>query len=66
MFSVLVFWKKEGGVFLGGGLADGDNNFWVPRAIKNWRKHPADSGVARAFPGGWLAHPKGQNEEENK
>ena len=24
------------------------------------------SGVARAFPGGRLAHPKGQNEEENK
>ena len=24
------------------------------------------SGVARAFPGGRLAHPEGQNEEENK
>ena len=24
------------------------------------------SGVARAFTGGWLAHPEGQNEEENK
>ena len=24
------------------------------------------SGVARAFPGGRLAHPKGENEEENK
>ena len=24
------------------------------------------SGVARAFPGGRVAHPKGQNEEENK
>ena len=23
------------------------------------------SGVARAFPGGWLAHPDDQNEEEN-
>ena len=23
------------------------------------------SGVARAFPGGRLAHPEGQNEEEN-
>ena len=23
------------------------------------------SGVARAFPGGQLAHPEGQNEEEN-
>ena len=22
--------------------------------------------VARAFPGGWLAHPEGQNEEDNK
>ena len=26
----------------------------------------AVSGVARAFPGGRLAHPEGQNEEENK
>ena len=26
----------------------------------------AGSGVARAFPGGRLAHPEGQNEEENK
>ena len=24
------------------------------------------SGVARAFPGGRLAHPEGRNEEENK
>ena len=24
------------------------------------------SGVARAFPGGRLAHPEGQNEEKNK
>ena len=24
------------------------------------------SGVARAFPGGQVAHPEGQNEEENK
>ena len=24
------------------------------------------SGVARAFPGGQLTHPEGQNEEENK
>ena len=24
------------------------------------------SGVARAFPGGRVAHPEGQNEEENK
>ena len=24
-----------------------------------------DSGVARAFPGGPVAHPEGQNEEEN-
>ena len=24
------------------------------------------SGVARAFPGGRLTHPEGQNEEENK
>ena len=24
------------------------------------------SGVARAFPGGQLAHPEGQNEEENE
>ena len=27
---------------------------------------PANSGVARAFPGGRLAHPEGQNEEGNK
>ena len=26
----------------------------------------AGSGVARAIPGGRLAHPEGQNEEENK
>ena len=25
-----------------------------------------NSGVARAFPGGRVAHPEGQNEEENK
>ena len=25
-----------------------------------------DSGIARAFPGGQLPHPEGQNEEENK
>ena len=25
----------------------------------------ADSGVARAFPGGQVAHPEGQNEDEN-
>ena len=25
-----------------------------------------DSGVARVFPGGRLAHPEGQNEEENE
>ena len=24
------------------------------------------SGVARAFPGGWVAHPESQNEEENE
>ena len=29
-------------------------------------KHRRRSGVARAFPGGRLAHPEGQNEEENK
>ena len=28
--------------------------------------HQRSSGVARAFPGGRLAHPEGQNEEENK
>ena len=27
---------------------------------------PSSSGVARAFPGGQLAHPEGQNEEENE
>ena len=30
--------------------------------ILTWLKF---SGVARAFPGGWLAHLEGQNEEEN-
>ena len=29
-------------------------------------KSDASSGVARAFPGGRLAHPEDQNEEENK
>ena len=24
-----------------------------------------DSGIARAFPGGWVAHPEDQDEEEN-
>ena len=28
--------------------------------------HILSSGVARAFPGGRLAHPEGQNDEENK
>ena len=27
---------------------------------------PIFSGVARAFPGGRLAHPENQNEEKNK
>ena len=32
-----------------------------------YRQHKSTgSGVARAFPGGRVAHPKGQNEEENK
>ena len=30
-----------------------------------WERNMADSGVARAFPGGRVAHPEGQNEEEN-
>ena len=34
-------------------------SLWLGRQYKN-------SGVARAFPGGQLAHPEGQNEEENK
>ena len=29
-------------------------------------KGSLNSGVARAFPGGQLAHPEGQNEDENK
>ena len=37
---------------------------------KNKKKHGVNkciaSGVARAFPGRRLAHPEGQNEEENK
>ena len=28
--------------------------------------YSVNSGIARAFPGGRLAHPEGQNEEENK
>ena len=34
----------------------------------SWYRSKSDksSGVARAFPGGRLAHPEGQNEEENK
>ena len=27
---------------------------------------PNHSGVARAFPGGWVAHPEGQNEDRNE
>ena len=34
---------------------------WIE--VKTWRG--SSSGVARAFPGGRLAHPEGQNEEEN-
>ena len=37
--------------------------------VKNefiWISMGLTSGVARAFPGGRLAHPEGQNEEENK
>ena len=30
------------------------------------RSMPLVSGVARTFPGGRVAHPEGQNEEENK
>ena len=32
----------------------------------NKQKQLSTSGVARTFPGGRLAHPEGQNEEENK
>ena len=31
-----------------------------------WNYTLITSGVARAFPGGRLAHPEGQNEEENE
>ena len=44
----------------------GTTIFESPGPSKIEEKNPADSGVARAFPGGWLTHPKGQNEEENK
>ena len=30
------------------------------------KSHTSTSGVAKAFPSGRLAHPEGQNEEENK
>ena len=33
---------------------------------KHFKATVSFSGVARAFPGGRLAHPEGQNEEENK
>ena len=36
---------------------------WEPGVVRGWEP---DSGVARAFPGGRVAHPEGQNEEENE
>ena len=33
---------------------------------ENKTKGDKSSGVARAFPGGRLSHPEGQNEEENE
>ena len=44
----------------------------TPMLYANWTFFPhwnhmiTSSGVARAFPVGRLAHPEGQNEEENK
>ena len=38
------------------------------KSLLNWFENLSIkcSGVARAFPGGRLAHPEDQNEEENK
>ena len=55
------------------------NSFDLIKSVKWWgytnylkhgcqgqEKHIICSGVTGAFPGGRLAHPEGQNEEENK
>ena len=36
-----------------------------PTRVTGLNKH-GSSSVARAFPGGQVAHPEGQNEEENE
>ena len=38
-------------------------SMWMQKKCRPTALH---SGVARAFPGGRVAHPEGQNEEENK
>ena len=42
------------------------NGFGVLKLNHRPERHGESSGVARAFPGGRLAHPEGQNEEENR
>ena len=39
---------------------------WILHLNKGQPSYLIRSGVARAFPGGQLAHPEGQNEEENE
>ena len=42
-------------------------NIWGPFGDVMGKLGPPDaSGIARAFPGGRVAHPEGQNEEENE
>ena len=40
-------------------------HFFVSPELSSVRDYVITSGVARAFPGGRVAHPEGQNEEEN-
>ena len=39
---------------------------WTHKTDRGYEAIMITSGVARAFPGGRLAHPEGQNEEEKK
>ena len=40
--------------------------FYLPFTFFFGHQGKDTSGVARAFPGGRVTHPEGQNEEENK
>ena len=53
LVSTCQSWETSSGKHWQGGIGPISAGLWV-------------SGVARAFPGGRLAHPEGQNEEENK